>query len=408
LTFIHSSTGVAFHDATSTDIGITVGAFVALFFIVKLLHRLAWAEYKVHVPLDDKLRQEAIRRPYTDKMPAPFPNSWYKVCESHELAIGDVKPMFFLGQELVVFRAAGEADGTGRGEVHVLDAYCPHLGAHLGVGGKVNGNSVECPFHGWQFNGDGKCTHIPYSSGCSSIPPQAKTNSWIVREVNGQIFIWYDVDLNPPSWEVPVIPGMEKPNNLRFHGKSIHEIACHIAEIPENGADTAHLDYLHTPFLSSLFPFFSHTWSAEWIPRESEPHLADLTVSTHVAFNKKPISFTRVDSKILQVGPSIVHLRFPTPFGNVYVIETITPMRAFQQHACNIVWADKHVPRFIAKFILNSLVIQFERDVPIWCHKKFIRAPLVVKGDGPLLKFRRWFLQFYSANGTKTRPNLDW
>lgn len=61
----------------------------------------------------------------------------------------------FSGLELAVFRDA-------YGEVHALDAYCPHLGANLAVGGKVKGKCLECPFHAWRFNGeDGRCTHIP-------------------------------------------------------------------------------------------------------------------------------------------------------------------------------------------------------------------------------------------------------
>lgn len=50
------------------------------------------------------------------------------------------------------------------GEDYVVDAYCPHLGANLAVGGRVVGNCIECPFHGWQFRGnDGKCVKIPYA-----------------------------------------------------------------------------------------------------------------------------------------------------------------------------------------------------------------------------------------------------
>ncbi len=54
------------------------------------------------------------------------------------------------------------------GQVSIVDAYCPHLGANLGVGGRVIGNCIECPFHGWQFDGEtGKCTSIPYASKVS-------------------------------------------------------------------------------------------------------------------------------------------------------------------------------------------------------------------------------------------------
>lgn len=61
------------------------------------------------------------------------------------------------GEQVAVFRGRD-------GKAHVVDAYCPHLGANLAVGGRVVGNCIECPFHGWQFNGeDGKCVRIPYA-----------------------------------------------------------------------------------------------------------------------------------------------------------------------------------------------------------------------------------------------------
>lgn len=61
-----------------------------------------------------------------------------------------------LGREFCVFR-------TESGEVGVLDAYCPHLGANIAAGGTVKGDCVQCPFHGWEFNTSGKCTSIPYA-----------------------------------------------------------------------------------------------------------------------------------------------------------------------------------------------------------------------------------------------------
>jgi cholesterol 7-dehydrogenase len=61
------------------------------------------------------------------------------------------------GENFAVFR-------TVAGVVHILDAYCPHLGANMAVGGVVRGDCLECPFHLWRFKGeDGKCSAIPYS-----------------------------------------------------------------------------------------------------------------------------------------------------------------------------------------------------------------------------------------------------
>lgn len=48
--------------------------------------------------------------------------------------------------------------------MRILDAYCPHLGANMAEGGRVKGDCLECPFHGWLFRGsDGQCDYIPYA-----------------------------------------------------------------------------------------------------------------------------------------------------------------------------------------------------------------------------------------------------
>ena len=57
--------------------------------------------------------------------------------------------------------ATSSAGATPSGEVHVMDAFCPHLGAHLGHGGHVDGCEIVCPFHGWQFDADGHNTRHP-------------------------------------------------------------------------------------------------------------------------------------------------------------------------------------------------------------------------------------------------------
>ena len=96
-----------------------------------------------------------------EELPPFYPNGWISVLESRDLKSNQIKPVFAFGYDLVVFRGSS-------GSVHVFDAYCPHLGANLGVGGQVMGDSIRCPFHGWTFNSDGKCTKAP-GIECMSI-----------------------------------------------------------------------------------------------------------------------------------------------------------------------------------------------------------------------------------------------
>jgi len=124
----------------------------------------------------------------------PFPavpNGWFSVAASDGLAAGDVRPIRYLDRDLVVFR--GE-DGAAR----VFDAYCPHLGAHLGVGGTVCGTGLRCPFHAWRFEGDGRLAEVPDLDE----PPRVSAQSFEVCERNGRVFVWHHAQGAGPSYDL--------------------------------------------------------------------------------------------------------------------------------------------------------------------------------------------------------------
>jgi phenylpropionate dioxygenase-like ring-hydroxylating dioxygenase large terminal subunit len=75
-----------------------------------------------------------------------------------------INTFLIAGNNLVAWR------GTS-GTSYIADAYCPHIGAHLGVGGEVHGECIQCPFHSWKFDGeqDGKLTCIPYADKCKQF-----------------------------------------------------------------------------------------------------------------------------------------------------------------------------------------------------------------------------------------------
>ncbi|GFR17328.1 3-ketosteroid-9-alpha-monooxygenase, oxygenase component [Trichonephila clavata] len=103
-------------------------------------------------------------------------------------------PIIASGQRFCVFRGEG-------GQAYVLDAYCPHLGADMSAGGKVAGECIECPFHGWQFSGqDGACQKIPYSC---KVPDVARAKKWSSCEVNAFIFVWHHAEGEEPTWTCP-------------------------------------------------------------------------------------------------------------------------------------------------------------------------------------------------------------
>ena len=141
-----------------------------------------------------------------------YPNGWFAVSSSDEVKSGEVKPLDYFGNPLVVYR-------TEAGEARVIDANCPHLGAHLGFGGAVVGETVRCPFHHWRFGADGKCVDIPYAQ---RIPPLAKIRVWPTCESNGFVFAWYHGEQKPPARPIPPIEEYAAPgwgDYVRFRWK---------------------------------------------------------------------------------------------------------------------------------------------------------------------------------------------
>jgi len=158
------------------------------------------------------------RRRNAGDVPPVYPNGWFSLIASRDVRKGQVRSVSVLGQHFAVFR------GKDR-KVYILDAYCPHMGANIGVGGRVIDNCLQCPFHGWTFRGeDGKCVDIPYAK---KIPDFAKTRQWPCFEANGQIMVWHHAEGIDPTWTPEVMPEINT-GDWSFKGKTVHIINAHI------------------------------------------------------------------------------------------------------------------------------------------------------------------------------------
>jgi hypothetical protein len=88
----------------------------------------------------------------------------------------------------------------------------------------------ECPFHRWQFNGDGKVTHIPYAE---KVPEVAKTRAWPTREYYGHICIYYDAEGRDPPYELDPYPQIDNEQWV-YRGVHSETVSMHIQEFAEN------------------------------------------------------------------------------------------------------------------------------------------------------------------------------
>ena len=129
-----------------------------------------------------------------------YGRGWHCLGEADEYRDGKLHTLNVFGSRLLAF-------ATSRGEISVLDAHCPHMGADLSQG-TIENDRVVCAFQHWQYDASGKCVEIPY---CKRIPPKAKTRAWQTCEVNNLLFVWNNPEGKPPADDVviPHLPEMD-------------------------------------------------------------------------------------------------------------------------------------------------------------------------------------------------------
>ncbi len=318
----------------------------------------------------------------------PYPFGWYAVCYSDELAVSEVKAVRYLSREMVVWR--GED-----GEARVLDAYCRHLGAHMGHGGRVIGNDLECPFHAWQYNEAGAVTRIPYAK---MIPPQARRDNCVraypVVERNGFVYLWYHPDNAAPKWQVDVFPEVGSAGWTPYR-KFEWRVFNSIRNMHDNGVDLAHFFYVHRTAAvpESTITIDGHRMSAIARARLGTPRgeVDGAIVSSNTSPGQgcvrfQGISETLLVSAITPIEPDELHVRF-----------------AFTQPA-----AEAEGPAGgLARALIRDICKQLDQDKIIWDRMRNETDPLMCDGDGPVPLARERYDQFLSdaafeaAKGTK-------
>jgi 3-ketosteroid 9alpha-monooxygenase subunit A len=302
---------------------------------------------------------------------ARFPRGWFVVAWSAELAPGAVKPLHYFDEHLVLFR-------TEAGEAVVMDAHCPHLGAHLGHGGTVEGDAIVCPFHAWRFDGTGTCTRIPYSE---RIPRQATLRTWKVTERSGCIFVWHDAFGGAPAWEVPTITNLDNEAWTPWFPNQI-EVATHPREIVENVADKQHFPVVHRTDVSVFENIYDahratqHTVGVATPPMGGKDHF-DIEATYHgPAFQISDMKGVLHSTLLLAHTPvteTLLHLRF----------------------AVSLRRAGPRTDEFAGMYVEN-LRRGFHEDISIWENKKFRERPRLVAEDGPVGRLRTWYRSFYT------------
>jgi phenylpropionate dioxygenase-like ring-hydroxylating dioxygenase large terminal subunit len=319
------------------------------------------------------------------------PSGWFAIAHAGELKKGAILIRRAFGRELVAFRSA-------TGTPAVLDAHCPHMGAHLGHGGRVDGEAIRCPMHGFTFDARGSCLSTPYAA---KVPPTARARAYPVSERNELLLVWHDALGRAPSWEVPEVDGAgfgpPLHHTLAFRG--------HPQETTENAVDLGHLGEVHG-YREVEVQREPHSDGAHLTVRygmtRASPFGAGRAIRAEFDIHVHGLGFSFVEVRVLGTGLHTQHFVSATPVDAercemrvaMRMARALEPSRL---HAALGLLPPALARSLVARGAFHGFLGDIQQDVRIWEHKRYVDPPALAEGDGPVGRFRQWARQFYPA-----------
>jgi len=323
---------------------------------------------------------------------ANFPSGWFVLSLSNELRRGELRTRRLAGRDVVLFR-------TESGQAAAVDPYCPHMGAHLGKGGCVQGESIVCPFHAFRFAPDGKCVATGYTS---PPPPKMRVPSYPVRETHGLVLVWLGTAGEQPTFDVPDIDteGWMEP------AYETYSLRGHPQETSENSVDLGHLAVVHgykdVKVVRELRTDPGHLSVKYSMLR---PYIQELgflgDFYTEFFINVIGLGYSRVEVDVPQLGMRTRHFVFATPTDTERLeLKIGFAHEKIGKHTKGLPRALSALPRAVADRVIRRLGMKaYSHDVlqdfDIWNNKRYVHPPQLAVGDGPIGAYRRWAKQFY-------------
>ena len=322
--------------------------------------------------------------------PPPFPDGWYRVAASGEIRPGEVKHVQCVGEQIALFRSKTD------GGIAAVEAFCPHQGANL-AHGRVKGDRLECPFHAWQLDGNGRVRSQPHTEDQPLVH-----RHWETIDYYGMAIMYWSArrDAQAP-YRLPPQPNIDN-RQLVYRGQyDAGEVEMHIIEFAENSVDFQHFSKLHgtmrIPWTNIKLPWIRIRHKPSWALDDELKHISYFGDETTLEIAGRVYERTRSRALVTFLGPgSIVKFDLEIPrIGAITIFQTHTPVEALKQRVTFRWFAARRVPRILVSYVVGNWISQWRQDVKIWERKIYRQRPLRVRGDGPLGKMRKWYQQFY-------------
>jgi phenylpropionate dioxygenase-like ring-hydroxylating dioxygenase large terminal subunit len=331
-----------------------------------------------------------------------FINFWYPAEESEKITDTPLRVQM-LGLQFVLWRDE-------RGQARCVANTCTHRGGSLGDG-KVVGNCVQCPYHGWLFNGDGECERIPSLGPLSKIPERSRIDGYPVEERYGLVFVFLG-DL--PEEERPTIMPIEEYGQEGWRTLTLrYRWKANYVRLVENQCDPSHVEYVHGGFGFAgkdkeyhvpKFNIEETRWGAGAMTEFYSPELPDQDMSA-----MSPEGRTDAGSGFHGISSTWTRIHFNATEGmNMYLFtvprdEMDLELFLVNQRNCRLdPELDKNFLERMGIAVEEDRIV-IEKLDPAIPSKEAI-GEFIIPADDVLMTYRRWLTE-YQAKGW--RMNLE-
>jgi phenylpropionate dioxygenase-like ring-hydroxylating dioxygenase large terminal subunit len=181
-----------------------------------------------------------------------------------------------MGEKMVLWRDT-------QGKLACVSDLCPHRGVALSVG-KVLGDCIQCPFHGFQYDKTGACTIIPANGKNAAIPKAMHVRSYPVKEAHDFIYLWW----GEPREDLPPLPWFDSIDESFSYGTIIDPWATHYSRAIENQLDVVHLPFIHRNTIGRGNRTLVNGPVARLVPQEGNSDIINLWVNNEVDHGQQP------------------------------------------------------------------------------------------------------------------------
>jgi 3-ketosteroid 9alpha-monooxygenase subunit A len=313
--------------------------------------------------------------------------TWIFIGFADQLKNAVAKPVYFMDRDLVLWKSQS-------GIISLQDAFCPHMGAHLGHG-KIRGELLECIFHKRTFNGEGKCQGF------------GKNNkSYPISITHNMIFAWFGD--TPPTWEMPdFLSGFPEQPDTKWkilRSKKIN-YDFHPKELLDNTVDAIHFKTFHDQCISykpiEILDSPPHQFVSKLIflgnpqlEKLKKEFILDLVTESFGPCTLTVSSTIRVFNRVFLL--KFIFLCTPVKGKNTdYTLATAV----LAEHKTKRSFGRKIFDYLYNNFAFHMQVKEFVKESEqIWKHKTFLPRPDFFPKETAMEAYRQWYSQFYVDN----------